>query len=203
MKPDDLRHPRPGHEILSVIPHKLDVDLPGAYFHEYGSFHAGIAARFKPRRVLEVGVRVGYAASAWCQGWDGIQSYVGVDPELEIPRSNEMARANVHAAGFKGKWILLDMTSQRAAEYIRTQKWPAFDLVHIDADHHYDHALHDMLAFWPMVAPGGVMIADDVANPDGREVTHAALDAARQMDGIEETLILPMHTGAWVVIKEP
>ena len=52
------------------------------------------------------------------------------------------------------------------------------DIVHVDGAHEYQDAMDDLRMWWPLVRPGGVLLADDYA-PWAPGVMRACDDFAR------------------------
>ena len=69
------------------------------------------------------------------------------------------------------------------------------DLIHIDAAHEYDDIREDIRLWWPLVAPGGVLLGDDF-NPVWPGVVRAAKEFAK-----ENHLKLIVHDSKWAVVK--
>jgi predicted O-methyltransferase YrrM len=132
----------------------------------------GIARKYKPYRVLELGVHLGYGAMALIAG-SGCQFYTGVDDEREVAGSNDLARANLKSQSF---WTVndtiieatvgLDPPDLRLAEVIR--RGP-FDLVAVDSDHTICGTLAQLHLAWATLAPGGIIVIDDFRSVEVRE----------------------------------
>ena len=193
--------PRSGPELLEGIPHIPKLDRISVYYSDFPRHYAAMAAQIKPKRVLEIGVRLGYAMCSMVKAWRGIDFYLGVDCEVEISNSNKLAEENICAAGYKGNLLLWSMTSKDAVEKIKKLGgW--FDLAHIDGNHDEFWAYHDTLNFWSFVKPSGYMIVDDVANPDGDSIKLGVEKAKLEMTGIKwEGIKAQMFTGALVMQK--
>lgn len=77
--------------------------------------------------------------------------------------------------------------------------WGKFDLIFIDADHTYEGVKADIEAWWPHLAPGGLMIGHDYHTKQFPGVTRA----------VEERFVAPEmlgwgdQGGMWLVRKEP
>ncbi len=68
--------------------------------------------------------------------------------------------ANVAHEGYQDTIIPFPQTSLIAARWFAWKGVQA-DLIYLDASHDYDDVLADMRAYWPLVAPGGVLFGDD------------------------------------------
>ena len=131
------------------------------FYEEYRLKYA-IAKMIQPRSILEIGVRFGYSAhsflfaapTSWYLGLDVDEPSWG--PYKGIPR--EWAEENL-AKHFPNTMIGTEHVNTQA-DIVDISSTARFDLVHIDADHSYKGALHDMTQFWPFCR--GVMVVDDV-----------------------------------------
>jgi predicted O-methyltransferase YrrM len=131
------------------------------FYEEYRTKYA-IAKMIQPRTILEVGVRFGYGAYSFLEGADTFATYCGLDadepswgPYPGIPR----------------EWAEAQLKKRFPRCLINTRKFDTqsdetgrlglsfADLIHIDGDHSYEGALHDMETFWPLCH--NVMVVDD------------------------------------------
>ena len=131
------------------------------FYEEYRLKYA-LAKVIQPTTILEVGVRFGYSAQSFFFAAPRA-TYVGLDkdepswgPYKGVPRlwaEDALHRVHPHA----------DFLTWETDTQIEKQEFVprGFDLVHIDADHSYKGALHDMLTFWAFCRR--VMVVDDVS----------------------------------------
>lgn len=131
-------------------------------FHSYFDFYAGIARQYKPKRILEIGVRYGYCAICAMTGLHANRGapkceYLGLDDESYHPC---LARANENFAA---------VVPWAKAQAIR---WNTFlngvpldqgtwDLIHVDGNHTYEGVTRDLAATWPVLNAGGFIVLDD------------------------------------------
>jgi hypothetical protein len=149
--------------------HPDDPYRPTEDFRRHYQVKHDIAARLRPRRIAEIGVRAGYAAFAFLSALPRAQ-YVGLDADLPahggIPGFFGHARTVLD--GFDATLVHAD-----------TRRFDAlpgrFDLVHVDGDHSYDGCLHD-LALAARAAPH-VLVDDYDSLPEVRQACHAFLAA--------------------------
>ena len=167
-----------------------DISIFGTHFGEqtyYASF-AGIAKKYKPRRVLEIGVRFGYSGIAMTSGAlaggavPPVQ-YVGLDAEFfaghtkdqgyGLYRSNAVAAENFKRfrPGVNAEFFTCD-TRNGLPECVLAKR---FDLINVDGDHSFEGAYGDLCRVWPLLAPGGVIIVDDL----GMTEVHRAVEQFR------------------------
>lgn len=158
-----------------------DISIFGTSFGEksYYSDFAGIAKKYAPRRILEIGVRFGYSGIAMTSGAlaGGVPppiEYVGLDAEFfaghtkdqgyGLYRSNAVAAENFKRfrPGVTAEFFTCD-TRDGLPEEVLTRK---FDLINVDGDHSYEGAYGDLCRVWPLLNPGGIIIVDDLGMVD-------------------------------------
>lgn len=129
------------------------------------------AAVLKPRTLLEIGVLLGFGLVSFLRGWSRLELVVGVDNEHDFPGSLRMCGQNLAYAAAQAMlpqdepaWRL-----HRSLEEIRGER---FDVAHVDGDHSFAGALHDMAYAWGMGVH--VMLVDDYLHLEPvREAVHA------------------------------
>jgi predicted O-methyltransferase YrrM len=159
-----LANPPPFDDILSIF---VEEDFkhfqhdPAVLTRRCYNFYAGYGAAFRPRSILEIGVRRGYSAFALVHGAKGaVQRFVGLDFQEEGAELIDSARRLLVGMGVPSVEI----------STLDTQlSFPAltgpFSLVHVDADHSTRGALSDLANALPLVAPDGVIVVDDYDHP--------------------------------------
>lgn len=135
----------------------------------YPSYFA-LARLLRPNAIFEVGIRLGYSLISMYRGNPGVSVLAGIDDESYVVDSVAKARENILKSGFTGR-LDLRKGSSRCFSKLRA---PYFDLIHIDGDHTESGALEDILEYWTLMLPGGVMVVDDASWPDvGRAIVRA------------------------------
>jgi len=76
------------------------------------------------------------------------------------PRLYETFLANVIHTGCQDLITPFPASSDVAASVLRTIALPA-DLIYIDANHTYESVSADLATWWPLISPGGVLMAHD------------------------------------------
>jgi hypothetical protein len=136
-------HIRPSDQFLEHYRHKMEV-----------------AKRFQPRNVVEIGTRCGYSLAAFSVGHKS--SYLcfdaGVDHDSE--RCEEHWHTVVSDLMLDAKLIVVNSQS-----LIRI---PKADLAHVDGDHGYKGAYHDLV----LVKDSDVILADDCDIYDVKKAVH-------------------------------
>jgi predicted O-methyltransferase YrrM len=113
----------------------------------------GLAKLIRPKSILEVGVYKGYSACAMIYGaLRSLEKYVGIDAELYIERSNDIARGHImlfcEKMGIEPpSWRIDNVNTQAGDVDLNGEE---FDWVHIDGAHETREAIKDILTFWPM-----------------------------------------------------
>lgn len=170
---------------ISRIAHPDDIHIFGGHFGDrtYYADYAGIAAKFAPKSILEIGVRFGYSGIALSFG--ALQSfkpvgrqkliYRGMDGEFfgcefEGADGYKLYRSNAVAAR---NFELFYPDAKLDAKFfgVNTQVTPfpdevtkrTYDLINVDGDHSYAGAMKDCVACWPLLNPGGMMLVDDMS----------------------------------------
>lgn len=134
------------------------------HFQQYWADYCGVARHFKPRGILEVGVRFGY--TAFCLAWGSpcFELYLGLDNESYQADSCRVARDWLAQRGLPGPCMVQFCDTQQGLPVEAI-----FDLVHVDGDHSALGALNDLVLCWPKLRPGGVLILDDYWTPEVAE----------------------------------
>ena len=151
------------------------------FYDEYKQKYA-IAKLARPKAILEIGVRFGYSARSFLMAAPKAD-YTGID--FDEPSWGPFK-------GIPREWAYQRLSALYPNNYIRTyhsdtQKEPVrekflfgglgkYDFVHIDGDHSFDGALHDMQEFWQVCTR--VMVVDDVIEiPAVRDAVAAFMKA--------------------------
>ena len=131
-------------------------------FDNYLDWYAGIAKRYKPKRILEIGVRYGYCAISMMTGLHANRGapnceYLGLDDESYHPC---LARANENFTA------VVPWASARAIHWNTflhgvPSDCGMFQLAHVDGNHSYEGVKRDLAAVWPVVEVGGMIVLDD------------------------------------------
>lgn len=178
---------------ISQMAHPDDIRIFGDHWGDdsYYADYCGIAAKYGPRRILEIGVRYGYSGIALCDGALRSQrsvprvSYTGIDAECfgaaetggaayRLYRSNAVAAENFHRFFspdiVQARFFTLDTQKEALPLAVTCSR---YDLVSIDGEHSYEGALKDMTATWPLLREKGLMLVDDMGMEEvARAVFH-------------------------------
>lgn len=196
-------------------PRGLSRDLQGwASEHHYFPTLVSMA---KPKQIIEVGSWKGASAinmarhalpidpevTVLCvDTWLGSNEVLWSDPELRnllrledgYPTVYRQFLTNIIAEGLTDTVFPLPMTSISAAELLAKFEVQA-DLIYIDAAHGEYEVYGDLIHYWPLVRPGGIMFGDDYYSSwDGviKSVNRFAY---------EQGLALETNAGKWFVTK--
>lgn len=145
---------------------------------------AQLAAEVTPAVIIDVGVWKGMSTIFMAEamkkaGQDGcviaVDTFLGsmehwkgngpnpiwdFDRDVGMPDLFKRFTSNVWHAKVADMVVPLPQTSALAARIIRGAKI-AVGMVHIDAGHDYEDVAADIRAYWPLIAPGGVLVGDD------------------------------------------
>lgn len=131
-------------------------------YTEYNSDYMGLARKYRPKRIFEIGVRYGYTAICMMLAMHKLRGapkpeFVGIDDESY--HAGSCARANEHFER------LVPWANARCIKCRSFDGLPAdigtFDMIHIDGHHEAHAILNDAPKAWPLLNPGGIMIFDD------------------------------------------
>jgi len=142
-------------------------EIMSNYFAQYG----GMVQKYRPRRILEIGVRYGYTAIVLCTAalYTAVRSgktdcdveYLGIDDESY--HANSCAQANEN---FR---IAIPWANARCLRWNSFDGLPpscnSFDMIAIDGNHDQHGVFNDLQICWPALNPGGVILLDDYQMP--------------------------------------
>jgi predicted O-methyltransferase YrrM len=169
------------------FPHRrFRTDLQGWNSHHV--FLSDTILRRRPSVIVEVGVWKGgsvihmartvrdhgldavvIAVDTWLgswEHWEQPQHFPDLLFEFGYPMLYYTFLANVIDSGVAGQVVPLPLDSGNAA-FVLGRKDIRPDVVHIDGGHDYEAVLSDLRRWWPLLRPGGTVIADDY-DPRGK-----------------------------------
>lgn len=121
-------------------------------------------------RVLEIGSGLGgsMAVIGCCAPADA--GLVAVDPYVRYDEENVTVSRNLEVGTPAEFWATVNRFGLRP-RLVRSSSGEArrgwgdapVDLLLVDGNHSYDHVLHDLIAWWPVVRPGGTLLAHDLS----------------------------------------
>jgi predicted O-methyltransferase YrrM len=122
------------------------------------------------RNYLEIGVRRGRSCAAVAEGNSGVnifacdmwvQDYAG----MENP-GQDYVLSELKEHGHNGKISFLNGSSHELVpKLFEEQPDLRFDLITVDGDHSEEGAYADLCNVIPRLAPGGILVFDDIAHP--------------------------------------
>jgi predicted O-methyltransferase YrrM len=128
------------------------------------------SSTLQPKNYLEIGVRRGRSLCVVARGCPQVNitafdmwmaNYAG----MENP-GPDFVRRELSKHGHQGDCMLIDGDSHiTVPEYFGKHPRKQFDLMTVDGDHSEDGAWADLLATVPHLAPGGILVFDDIAHP--------------------------------------
>ncbi len=161
---------------IDQIAHPRDIDIFSGHFggSTYYADYAGIARRYRPKRILEIGVRYGYSGLSLCLGAaaSGVENlvYIGMDAQFfagpettdyqQGRLSNTIAIENFekHAPWVHASIFSVDTQKEPFPDEVMSQQ---YELINVDGDHSYEGCWRDMTQTWPLLTMGGIMVVDD------------------------------------------
>ena len=197
------RHPVPVCKI--GLPEHRDLYGDGNWGGDtYYADYAGIADKYDANNILEMGVFLGYSAVAMLHG-DSRRKYRGIDAELEIDGSNSLAEANIRTAlGARDVAIFnVNVLTENLLLPSAIVLDGPYDLVNVDACHTDEGTLRQLQLAWPLVAPGGVVVVDDVLV--NTEVATGTCGFVRWLGDQEESVEMQIYSSnirGWVIFRK-
>jgi hypothetical protein len=141
-----------------------------ASFSDRRSFGAHLAHKGLVGVAAEIGTHRGQFAYEFLSGWPGrrlycvdhwMKNYDATDPAAIGDRAaDEMAARSLMATFPKERVTILRMASMEARLVLSN-----LDFVYLDADHRPDRVYEDILGWWPLIVPGGILAGHDYICP--------------------------------------
>ena len=157
--------------------------VPASVEENYYQFYFSVGWALQPETYLEIGTRFGYSMIAVARGASGLSRIVSCDLQsYDNPHglpSQQIAEKNLRSAGYTRDATFLADDSRRLLSHIAGE---TFDLIHVDGDHSFDGACHDIRMCFDLLKPGGTMLIDDVDQPE----VLAAVDRCVEDLGVAE-----------------
>jgi SAM-dependent methyltransferase len=160
--------PVPGNdEIFAKLVYRAPPSVvPALYQRRYYEDYFLLARYFAPRSILEIGSRFGYSLVAMCRGAASPARVVSIDLQsyancFELP-TQVIARRNLDACigpDAQRRFVVGD------SHEVELPAGETFELIHVDGDHTETGARDDVLKYYDRLAPGGVMLVDDLDQP--------------------------------------
>jgi predicted O-methyltransferase YrrM len=169
------------------------------YYPLYYALFRTLAPAGRATRLLEFGVRTGYAGVAFARAAQGAARYLGVDPNLYVRDGLELAGATFQIlrstlADFD--FVLLEGYSWDADIQRSLLYSGPFDIIHIDGDHTLPGKLFDLELARRLIAPDGVILIDDY---DHHTIVSDAVGRALALGWFNEFAYVPTKRGLAVL----
>lgn len=193
------------NEILNLKPESIYDVVPQEFFFELGSeqhddylkcnnyyeFYYAISKFYKPKKILEIGVRYGYSLGSMIKGSGMVEKVVGIDNDDYNQDSLLVAQDNLkkHISSDL-EYIFLKIDSHTIPKFDEY-----YDLIHIDGDHTYDGKLKDLDLLKNACK---IAIIDDVHHiPDVSRASHDWME--KNKDIIKSSFILDSMRGTLIL----
>lgn len=158
---------------------------------------------------VEIGVHLGEFAERFLSRWGGSQMTL-VDPWANLPgyrdriatrdrqADYEACMARIAGVRSTARVNVLRETSREAVERFRDSQ---LDFVYVDGDHSPESVMFDVSAWWPKIAPGGVLAGHDWFN-EWRPGVEAAVRSVADGPGLTIWTIPDNdNAGSWFIWK--
>jgi len=134
------------------------------YYPLYYRLFQELSLHFSRPRMLEIGVRTGYAGVAFARGIKGPRTYIGVDPNLYLPDGLDRARKTFKELrsidrDFEFNCLFGYSENPRVQKQLRSLA--PFDIIHIDGDHTMPGKLVDLELCHQLINSSGFVLVDD------------------------------------------
>jgi len=160
-----------------------------------------LCQRLQPKTILEIGVRCGYSAFAMLYGAPEAL-YVGLDNFSYHPKDLCLnAFDQLRNIGGFLNCLVLDEDTQKLNTLRDLQShwgWPYPDVVHVDGDHTFAGAIHDLDLAKDQLAIGGSIIIDDTKLSEVRTACVAWLNCNPEFDKRE---LADDYYGVWEMFR--
>lgn len=139
-----------------------------------------------------------YCVDTWLGGIDHALGSTRPDGE---PRKKgwtvwDKFRANITHSGHKDRVIPIPQTSTNGARWLKAHGVTA-SLIYLDASHELEDVSQDLLHYWELLNPGGLLFGDDYA----MEGVQTALEWFCRHKGLPAAIV--EASGHWIVGKPP
>ena len=121
---------------------------------EYLPFLHETAKSYPNVRVLELGARRGNSTLAFLAAAEAVDGHV---ISVDLDKVTDYTEMRPLAGHPRWTFVQGDDTKQEVQEHLPDQ----VDILFIDSSHEYDHTLHELRAYMPRVAPGGIALFHD------------------------------------------
>lgn len=155
-------------DILEPYVQNKDKEQEWYKSNNYYSNYYDLSLFYKPKSILEFGVRYGYSALCMIKGsldsGNTSISFLGIDNEDE-ENSNTIASNNLDKfSTLNNCKIDYEIMNKQILELNKdTFKTLHYDLIHLDANHSYK-VLHEIQILWSALKNEGIMIIDDMGS---------------------------------------
>lgn len=133
--------------------------------HDTYAWYRAVAAAKRPERILELGVRYGYALLAMALGAGKTRPLlIGIDSEFDGIASNFIASKNLHM--YPHEIIKVDTQNcLKVTQYLTYETAQNFDIIHVDGNHSPDGIKNELALAAAWIAPDGWILVDDIDTP--------------------------------------
>ena len=188
--------------MIDKVAFPLGDRYPPEIFTSYFEWYSGLAHKYQPRRILEIGVRYGYTGIVFLIGARDSKGqcdteYLGIDDESY--HHGSCAQANLNFAQIF-PWARMKAVRWNSFDGLPSNAG-TFDLIHIDGNHDTHGVLNDLGHCWPALNPGGIIILDDYQFPQIKLAIDTWLEAKDISEEVVEVQRLETERGHCLLRK--
>jgi len=159
-------------------------------FDRYFAVYAGVARKYKPQTIFEIGVRFGCTAICMMLGAAEVVEnlvYRGIDDESYDYDSCAKANRNFQE---QVPWANARCIRHNAfhGPHEEINRMSPYDLIHIDGHHAYNAVSNELPMCWGLLANKGIIICDDADTPGVQEAIEEFLAELKA-----DTTVLARH----------
>lgn len=156
------------------------------------------------RFAVEIGTDMGTFARQFLDRWQG-EYMVLIDPyephpEFPYDRTLDMTAAVVALWSHQGRFRFIRARSPAIEPFVRWKVDP--DFVYIDAGHEYEATRADIAAWWPRIAPHGMLAGHDYNEAVHPGVVRAVNEFAAREGRVVRLTSEPDFPLSWYVYRE-
>lgn len=187
--------------LVDQVAFPLGDRYPQEIIDRYFAVYGGLVHKFRPRHMLEIGVRFGYTGIVCCAAAlaAGVErfEYLGIDDESYHAGSCQQANDNFRIVGFHARCRALRWNSFDGIP----AKLGTFDLIHVDGNHDKHGVLNDLMNVWPILHQRGFVILDDYYFPQIREAIDQWLEEFVDSDNVVAVQFVEDERGHAIIRK--
>lgn len=159
---------------------------------------------FRPIIGIELGVAEAKLSVQMLNRIPNLQTLYLVDPWIAyqdwwgpIPQASQNVNERTAMESLAPYMDRVEIVKKYTNDALDDLEGREYDFVYVDADHSYAWVLHDLHAYWPLIAEGGILAGHDRSLP---EVHRALTDFCRDIR-VQYTASEDPQQDSWYIVK--